>query len=366
MTPTRGLSDEATLRAYEATLVTVALTLTLGLILTWWRPDPVTDLVIELGHRRSADIRAQLARALGDPNLLVGYWWPDVGEFVDFEGRPLPTAAGDDKRLLTTTIPTDGQPMAAILHDAGALDQETVVQAVAAAARLAAANARLQAELSARVDEAVESRRRLVEAGHEERERLGRRLRDGAERQLHSVAEDLRRARESAVTPTVIDRIDRGDEQVSRTLDELVRLARGLHPRALAEHGLAYALTALAGAAELSPLNVDIDAVVTRAAPEAAACAYFVCAEALANAAKHSSASTIRLTVRLRDRTIDVTVSDDGIGGAAFTRGTGLRGLADRVEALGGTFSVESPLRAGTIVRAMIPGSPRASGRKRE
>jgi signal transduction histidine kinase len=363
MAPQSGLSDKVMLRAYEATLVTISLTLTLGMMVSWSRPDRVTDLVIELGRGRSPDIREQLAKALGDPNLLVGYWLPEAGQFVDFEGRPLPTTAGNDPRLRTTLLPSTEEPVAAIVHDTAALDQGALLQAVAAAARLAAANARLRAEVRARVNETVESRRRLVEASHEERERLGRRLRDGAERKLHAVVEDLRRARESAGTATIIDRIGRGEEQVARTQDELVRLARGLHPRALAELGLA---SALAGLADLYPLTVNLDVVVTEAMPEASACAYFVCAEALANAAKHSSASVVRVVVRSREQTLHVTVSDDGIGGAAVDQGTGLGGLADRVEALGGTFSVDSSAGAGTVVKAIIPSSSRAPGRRLE
>lgn len=358
-----GPSDEAMLFAYEATLVTINLALTLGMILSWWRPDRVTDLIVELGRRRSVNIREQLARALGDPNLLVGYWLPEAGAFVDFEGRPLPTTAIDDQRLRTTLLPSADEPVAAIVHDPAMLDQEALLQALAAAAQLAAANARLQAEMRARVDETVESRRRLVEAGHEERERLGRRLRDGVERQLYAVVDDLRCARESAATAKVIDHIGRGEGQLARTQDELVRLARGLHPRALAELGLA---SALAGVAELYPLTVNLDVVITQAMPQASACAYFVCAEALANAAKHSSASVVHVVVRSGAQALHVTVSDNGIGGAAVDRGTGLGGLADRVEALGGWFSVDSPTRGGTIVRAVIPSSSRTPGRKLE
>jgi hypothetical protein len=213
------LSDAATLRVYDATLIVIAWGLTAGLLLSWWRPDLLTDLVVELGQRGTADVRARLAQALGDPDLRVGYWLPESAALVDFEGRSLPIGAEDSERRTTTLLPSADEPVAAVVHGAAVLDQPAVLEALTAAGRLAAANARLRAEVRARVGETVLSRRRLVKAGDEERERLGRRLRDGAERHLHAVADELRRARESAETVAMLEGIRRSEEQLARTHD---------------------------------------------------------------------------------------------------------------------------------------------------
>jgi signal transduction histidine kinase len=358
------LSDGATLRVYDATLIVIALGLTAGLLLSWWRPDLLTDLVVELRQRGAADVRARLAQALGDPDLRVGYWLPESAAFIDFEGRTLPIGAEGSERRTTTLLPSADAPVAAVIHGTAVLDQPGVLEALTAAGRLAAANAQLRAEVRARVDETVQSRRRLVKAGDEERERLGRRLRDGAERHLQAVADELHRAGESAGTAAMLDGIRRGDEQLARAHDELVRLARGLHPRALVGDGLA---AALAGVTEFYPLRVELD-VGCDTSPEtsATACAYFVCTEALANTAKHASASAVRVSVDQRDGCLRITVSDDGVGGADDRQGSGLRGLADRVEALGGTFTVTSPPGGGTIVEATILGSASALRRDTE
>ena len=135
-------------------------------------------------------------------------------------------------------------------------------------------------------------------------------------------------------------------------MEELHELAQGLHPGELAEAGLAGALASLAGRA---PVFVELDVRVERLATEIEATVYFVCAEALANVAKYASASRVELSVTIRDGRLTVVVADDGVGGADPTRGTGLQGLADRVEALGGTLNVASAVGAGTRLAAEIP-----------
>jgi len=150
----------------------------------------------------------------------------------------------------------------------------------------------------------------------------------------------------------VAERLAPAETQLTRTREELRRLARGLHPRQLAEDGLA---AALASMAEDVPVPVELAVSVRDAAPGAAACAYFVCAEALTNVAKYASASHVTVSVRADSDGIRVEVEDDGAGGADPAHGTGLRGLADRVETLGGTLTVDSPPGRGTRVVAVIP-----------
>lgn len=231
------------------------------------------------------------------------------------------------------------------------LDDRGLREAVSSAAQLAAANARLQAEVRAQVAELRESRRRILEAGDEERRRLERRLHEGAEQRLERLAARLRRSRRSAGTDAARERIDRTEAQLERTLAELRQLAKGLHPRVLAEVGLQGALASLA---EHSPLPVEF-VQAGKLSPEVEAAAYFLCSEALANIAKHASASRVSVSVATGDGRASIEVEDDGLGGADPARGTGLRGLADRVEALGGRFLIESPAAGGTRLAAEIP-----------
>ena len=249
-------------------------------------------------------------------------------------------------------IERDGQPLAVLVHDPAVLGDPGLVEAVSSAARLAAANARLQAEVRASLAEIAASRRRILAAADEERGRLERRLRDGAQRRLGDLAQTLRLARQSAAGPGTAERIARAELQLARTREELSRLARGLHPPQLAEQGLAAALAALA---KDFPLRVDLAVPVTGTSPAVGACAYFVCSEALANVAKHASATKVRISVTARAGGITVEVADDGAGGADPGRGSGIRGLADRVETLGGTLTVASPRGGGTRLTAVIP-----------
>ena len=148
------------------------------------------------------------------------------------------------------------------------------------------------------------------------------------------------------------DQIARGEDQLARALEELRQLALGLHPRALSEHGLAGALARLADG---SPVPVEISVASSRLAPQVEAAAYFICSEGLANVAKYAAASRAAISVTSGAGTIVIMVSDNGRGGANPGKGSGLTGLANRVEALGGTFRVESAPGRGTRLAAEIP-----------
>jgi signal transduction histidine kinase len=232
------------------------------------------------------------------------------------------------------------------------LDDPGLREAVSAAARLAAANARLTAEVRAQLAELKESRRRILDAGDEERKRLERRLRVGAQERLEPLAERLRALRLAASSELARDRIARTEAQLDRTLKELQRLAHGLHPRVLAEARLAGAISSLA---EQAPVTVEVLTPVPELPADVEAVAYFVCSEALANIAKHAGASRVSVSVTTGDSRARVAIEDDGRGGADPARGTGLRGLADRVEALGGALHVDSPAGGGTRLAAEIP-----------
>jgi signal transduction histidine kinase len=225
------------------------------------------------------------------------------------------------------------------------LDDPGLSAALAAAARLAAANARLQAEVHAQVVELQASRRRLVQAGDEERSRIERRLRDTVERRLGGLARMLERAPPA-----------RAAEQLARTRDELRELAAGLHPGGLEQGTLADALASLASR---SPVPVVVSAPSAALPDEVAVAAYFVCSEALANVVKYAAASRVAIAVSVGDGTVRVAIADDGAGGADPAAGSGLRGLADRLDALGGTLAIDSPRGGGTRVTAELPlGDP--------
>jgi signal transduction histidine kinase len=164
--------------------------------------------------------------------------------------------------------------------------------------------------------------------------------------------ETLYRGRLDATGPQTADKIARGEDQLRQAVAELRQLAQGLHPRALSEHGLAGALGLLADG---SPVPVEISVATGRLAPDVEAAAYFVCSEGLANIAKYAAASRAAISVTPGAGTIAIVVSDDGVGGADPRTGSGLTGLADRVQTLGGTFRVESMPGYGTRLAAEIP-----------
>jgi signal transduction histidine kinase len=332
---------DTALLAYQAALCAVAVYLAYGALRRPWERPAVTDLVVDLGAARTATVRDALARALGDPTLEVAYRVD--GGYVDAAGRPtnLPT----DTSRQVTRIERDGEEIAALVHDPAVLDGPGLVDAVAVATRLAAANARLQADVQAQVTELEASRRRLLEAADAERRRLEARLRDGAARRLGQLEARLAAARGvagAATTPA----IEQAEEQLARTVSELQHLAAGLHPHELSERGLAAAVGSLVSR---SPIPVAVDVRTGRLPEQLEAAVFFVCSEALANVAKHAQASRVSLLIEEGSAAIRVEIADDGIGGAEP------RSIADRVEAVGGTLTVDSPVGGGTRLLAEIP-----------
>jgi PAS domain S-box-containing protein len=217
---------------------------------------------------------------------------------------------------------------------------------------------RLNAELHARLEELAASRARIVTAGDVERRRLERNLHDGAQQRLVALSLSLRLALAKLDSDPAAARAtlaEAGDE-LALALDELRELARGLHPAVLSDRGLSAAVEMLASRA---PVAVEIAAIPDERLPEPVeAAAYYLIAEALTNVTKYAHASTVRVRVAASDASVAVEVSDDGVGGADPASGSGLRGLADRVEALGGALEVVSPAGAGTSLRAEIPTTP--------
>jgi signal transduction histidine kinase len=325
----------------------------IGLLQARLAHSTVGTLMLELqkgptpGHVRDA-----MARALRDPSLTLSFWLPEFGRYVDFDGRPV-EASGQDARA-STPIDRDGTHVAMLMHDPALLDEPELLAAVTAAVGMALDNARLQAELRARLDELQGSRARILEAGQQERQRLERNLHDGAQQRLIALSLELGVLEaESDVDSEARVRLDRARSEIAASLEELRDVARGLHPAVVSGHGLAVALESLAARA---PLPVRLTVAVEGRMPEAVEiAAYYVVSESLANVAKHSNASGATVDVRRAGGQAVIVVIDDGIGGADTELGSGLRGLADRVEALGGRLRMWSPRDGGTRLRAEIP-----------
>ena len=199
------------------------------------------------------------------------------------------------------------------------------------------------------------SRARLVEVGDAERRRLERNLHDGAQQRLVALSLKLGmlNARLADAPPAARELLATARDDLALGLDELRELARGIHPVVLTERGLGPALDALLSRA---PVQVDIEALPDeRLSPQVEAAAYYIVSEAITNVTKYADASSATVAIRRRNGTATVTVADDGAGGADPSRGSGLRGLTARVEALNGRLTVDSPPGAGTRIEAEIP-----------
>jgi signal transduction histidine kinase len=315
----------------------------------------VAGLVVELGgSSATVDLREALARALGDPSLQLAFWFPPDKHYVDGDGTPVKLPDEDSGRS-STFVARDGQPIAVLLHDPVLEHNAELVASVCAAASLTLENERLQAELRARLLELQASRARLVQATDAERRRIERNLHDGTQQRLVSIAMSL-----GLLETKLPDQAEAAKPLVHETrealaiaLAELRELTHGINPPLLTERGLPAALDELCRRAAIpTRLDVTID---QRLPGQIETAAYFTVSEALTNAAKHSHGSEIRVFASYRGPRLTLEISDDGIGGAVPTGGSGLRGLADRVEALGGRFTISSPPGRGTTLRAEIP-----------
>jgi signal transduction histidine kinase len=338
------------------TAAQLAIPVALAVGILWGRTARAgaADLVVELERTPPGSVRDALARTLGDPTLELALWLPDRGEYVDADGRPVALPQPGSGRAVTILGPAEA-PVAALVHDPVLLERRALLSAAGAAARLALENERLQAELRAQLAELRASRSRIVTAGDEERRRLERDLHDGAQQRLLSLGLALHLAREQ-LGPNgngTVEILDEADAELRAALEELRELGHGIHPAVLTEQGLEPALRNLA---ERSTVPVTIVGVPRERLPAAAeAAAYFLVSEALANVAKYARASAVRIDVKRLDGRVLVEVEDDGVGGADPSRGSGLRGLCDRVAALDGTLELTSPPGRGTQLHAEIP-----------
>ena len=334
------LAGEATgttlLVAYELTVLLIAAGLFANLRWGEWVQATVTALVVDLGDPATAGtLRDRLARTLADPTLTIGYWLAERNEYADETGRAVVLPSRDGKRAMTL-IEDGGTPLAALIHDPAALDDPTLLSGITAAAKLALANARLQAEVRAHVEQVKVSRRRLVETADEQRQQLEHELRQATEQQLARVAELL-----GDGEPELAE----FKAGLAAAREELRELALGIHPATLTSRGLGAAVTELAAC---SPVPVELTLPTERLPAAVEAAAYFICSEALANIAKHAHASSAEIQITITDTELMIEVADNGAGGANPATGSGLRGLQDRAESLSGHLAIRSPPGHGT------------------
>jgi signal transduction histidine kinase len=288
------------------------------------------------------DLDRLIAAALGDHARVV---YPAAGgTWVSADGHEVrPGRAYVDVRR-------QGVVTARVEYDATRSDRE-VVEAVAAAAAVEIDNVALRAELARQVGVVMESRSRLESAHVEERHRIERDLHDGAQQRLLAIALQLQAARVNGEPTVLMREVDKAVVDLGETVQELRDLAAGLQPAALAGGGLLAAVVDLTGRI---PLRVDVDVVDRRFPGQIEAAAWFVIAEAVANVVKHAQSDAARIVATASDSTLRVVVSDHGAGGADH-QGSGLRGLADRITALGGTLAIRDLEPHGTRVEAVLP-----------
>ena len=350
--PTRDLMP-ISLLVYEVGLCGVAMWLAAGLRREPWRQATVTDLVVELGDGQASTVRDALARSLGDPTLEVGYAVDGTGGYVDARGRLLELPAPGRGRV-ATPIELDGRRVGVLVHDPAVLDDPGLVRSIAEAAGLAASNARLQAQVRAQIADVEASRRRLVRAEDDERRRIQTSLEEGTAARLREVSASLAEVQRLASADahgTTLGRAAQAARQLDGVVEDLRSLASGLHPATLETRGLHAALLELA---DRAPLPVEVDASPAADIPlREGATAYYVCSEGIANVVKHARATRAVVRCRIDGPNLLVEVIDDGVGGAD-PLGSGLRGLTDRVEALGGTLIVESRPGKGTRLAAEL------------
>jgi len=303
-----------------------------------------------------------LARTLRDASVRVYWWDEEKGRYADAAGTPIEGADADPRgshSILPVASPL-GAPIALIRHDRVLTDNSRLLDGVSSALRLSVDNGRLRSEIERTLEQVRQSRQRIVEAGVEARRRIERDLHDGAQQHLVSLGMRLRLAANEARDTdelALATELEGTIQMLNMALRELRELAHGIHPSLLSSGGLALAVPELAGRC---PVPVVVDVQAEGRLPELIeSTAYFVLSEALANVAKHSGASRAWVRAYVEGDDLELVVRDNGVGGASLDKGTGMLGVADRVDAVGGSLEVDSPPGAGTTLSVRIPlGGP--------
>jgi signal transduction histidine kinase len=295
-----------------------------------------------------------LARSQWPPRLIAGA--SAALSFNFFYTQPYNQFGGGVQGLETTVVLVAAIP--AIAAWVGRLSGQEAAREKSLrqqAERNAAELAERQRQVERLAADLTASRRRIVAAGDEMRRQIERNLHDGVQQRLVTMSLQVHGVRDSVPDslPAIRDDLDHVADALAETLDELRDLARGVHPAILVEAGLGSALRGLADRSAL-PVRLQVHAD-GRLPAESEATAYYVVSEAFANAVKHASASAVDISVDAAEGILTVQVGDDGVGGADASRGSGLTGIRDRVEAVGGTLAVQSPPGSGTVLTARLP-----------
>src|SRR5215468_4280013 len=301
----------------------------------------LAKIVVDLGQSPPpGGLREALASTLGDPALEVAYPLADPGRYIDAHGVAVDPAARDGRAV--TPLARGGTTVALLIHRPGLLDNPELVQEVAAAARIALENERLQAIVRAQLEDLRASRARVVATGDAERRRLERDLHDGAQQRLVSLSLAMRLARTQLgpdEDPDLTSGMDRAGQEIGAAIEELRELAHGIYPAVLTDEGLAAAVEALG---ERAAIPVRVVAIPeTRFPPPVEAAAYFLVAEACGKIAASAGASSVSVEVRQEEGRLLVEMTGEGAEKPGPGLETRVTGLSDRVGALNGRLRIE-------------------------
>ncbi|PPG31525.1 ATPase [Pseudoclavibacter sp. RFBG4] len=299
-------------------------------------------------------VGAALARSLGDDSLRVAYWAENRQVFVDEAGLDVEVRAQSTPRQWQE-VHVESRLVGAISYDERMIADPETVRRAGRVLAIALDRERLTAALLASNEALQRSRLRIVETADRERNRIARDLHDGLQVQLVLLALEAQQIANSGdAHPSTMAEATALRHRIDTAAADLRRLVHAVLPSALVERGLTAAAEDLVDRLEI-PASLVSDADDSTLAPATSQSAYLIMAEALTNAVKHSDARTVNVRITQQGALLSVTVKDDGRGGARVEDGTGLKGLVDRIDTLGGSFELVSPLGSGTEVRVELP-----------
>lgn len=295
-----------------------------------------------------------LASALGDDSLRLTFWVPERDAYVDASGRRVEPAAPGSGRA-AVEVELAGRRVGAIEYDPSLIADPEDVRTAGRVVAIAVDRERLTAELLTSKRALKDSRARIVEAGDRERRRIARNLHDGLQVRLVLLAMEAQLvAKKADASPTTRDAATELRVGIDQAAAELRALVHAVMPAGLIERGLSAATEDLVDRVPI-PTSLRLEITDGSLPPVVESTAYFVVAEAITNALKHARATRLTVRLALSGQTLRVEVGDDGAGGATLAGGTGLRGLADRVDTLGGRLRIDSATGSGTRIAAELP-----------